>query len=809
MQPEDNHYSEGHPDKLSRGYDEIPDSSVSHERRQPLPQEKENPPEASLAGRVGAWIKTCNELHGNVCVPEARRRLAREDVPGWLIDAKQECLVPGITAARYVALSYAWQEARPCLQERYNLSTGPRTLLLKTENLQQFTSKGFLAREDTSVQIPAVIQHALQLTLALGERYLWVDRLCIVQDDPRLDGTLSQVSQMDKVYAGAYLTIIAAASHRYYSQWSKLDNSARALTGPSPAESRIGFHVPQHPFSPRVIPREAEIKDAMNTLYEHVSRSRWASRGWTYQEQILCRRAVIFTNSGPFWDCQECVWDNFMLSPGDDFSKVARRSDMGKRFTTRWWPDFEFYVDLICPYGGRDFSYAEDAGLAILGILNQLGAAFPGGFIHGLPRLFLDHALLWQPFGIGRWRLDKRKRNGKPTNLPSWSWTSWQGYVDPHSLRSGMWYIDDKECRERVQSLRTHRLVEWSLCDDDTILDSIIEPSQLQSYGDVTQLPQGWHLFSERASFEEREAGVKETLFFHDTDSTVCFRQPIPLQDVSATSTSITSPTYLMGLTTCAKFNAAAVLHQTTVTLMRASFILGPSKLSAFEDRIFKNGPPKDQRNPILILRTPAGSFAGLLRLMHLQIMDKTVPIELIAISRGTINARDIRSLVGWEIFQNGHQTVTKRSPGSWSREQQHYDVDLVNEADETALLCDAAMAFGKDKLQCDDLGQTLQRKIKELRKRVDQRAEIKAGTTSSEGRYGDPGPWQQWFEARNEVLREMRQHDPMPKDYVCEFYNVLWVEYVQGIAYRRALGWAPKHIWDTYADGPVQIKLA
>jgi hypothetical protein len=44
--------------------------------------------------------------------------------------------------------------------------------------------------------------------------------------------------------------------------------------------------------------------------------------------------------------------------------------------------------------------------------------------------------------------------------------------------------------------------------------------------------------------------------------------------------------------------------------------------------------------------------------------------------------------------------------------------------------------------------------------------------------------------------------------DFICEFYNVLWIERKDGIAYRRACGWVPKHIWEAHATGPVEIKL-
>jgi hypothetical protein len=48
----------------------------------------------------------------------------------------------------------------------------------------------------------------------------------------------------------------------------------------------------------------------------------------------------------------------------------------------------------------------------------------------------------------------------------------------------------------------------------------------------------------------------------------------------------------------------------------------------------------------------------------------------------------------------------------------------------------------------------------------------------------------------------------PNPSELLCEFYNVLWIERKDGIAYRRACGWVPKHVWEAHATGPVEVKL-
>jgi hypothetical protein len=172
------------------------------------------------ANQVREWIGACDNLHGHVCVPESISQRLKEYVPRWLIDTHERCIVPGLSAHRYLALSYTWPETRGS-----STSTSPvlRTLLLHDANIADFQRPEFLSHEAIVQQIPMVIRHAIEFSHVLGERYLWVDRLCIVQNDLGDEGTISQVAKMDKIFAGAYLTIIAAAPEEMYEKCLALE----------------------------------------------------------------------------------------------------------------------------------------------------------------------------------------------------------------------------------------------------------------------------------------------------------------------------------------------------------------------------------------------------------------------------------------------------------------------------------------------------------------------------------------------------------------------------------------------------------
>jgi hypothetical protein len=93
---------------------------------------------------------------------------------------------------RYFALSYVWG--------------GVTQLQLLWDNLIPLSKKGSL-ESDYYQQIPKVIRDAITITQDLDETYLWVDALCICQDDPWWKA--SQIAMMNQIYKGAVLTVVA------------------------------------------------------------------------------------------------------------------------------------------------------------------------------------------------------------------------------------------------------------------------------------------------------------------------------------------------------------------------------------------------------------------------------------------------------------------------------------------------------------------------------------------------------------------------------------------------------------------------
>jgi hypothetical protein len=115
----------------------------------------------------------------------------------------------------------------------------------------------------------------MRLTTFLKEKYLWVDSLCIVQDNENTKQLY--LNAMPTIYANAYLTVVAADGI----------NAAHGLRG-------MGYG-----SQPRSVPR-SRIEFPTTKLIEqfHSSadggNSPWASRAWTFQEALFSRRMLVF-----------------------------------------------------------------------------------------------------------------------------------------------------------------------------------------------------------------------------------------------------------------------------------------------------------------------------------------------------------------------------------------------------------------------------------------------------------------------------------------------------------------------------------
>ncbi|KAH7116513.1 hypothetical protein B0J13DRAFT_599977 [Dactylonectria estremocensis] len=428
---------------------------------------------------LNEWKKRCLTLHGSKCQNPMKIWPTR---PAWLVDVEQKCLVPGQTPGNFVALSYT----------NGNREHG----IINTNILANLQKPYSLDSPELSEYLTPVIQHAIYLTSVIGERYLWVDSLCISQSDR--PSTVEQLKLMGAIYASAIVTIISAD-----------DDAESGLKG---------------------------------------------LKGWTYQEYTMAQRRILFNRRELHWECQCSVWHEEM-SLGVEADKYINQR---LAVMLAGFPDLGALGHAISLYNKRKLRYGEDALPAISGLLSVLSRSFKGGFLYGLPEMFFEHALAWRPLW-SHTSLRRRIRSDRavesqlqPSGLPSWSWIGWQGLVTDG-------YGEAARINDRQHWIEeTIPITEWytsqSPSDPSSRWRRIRSTwyENRDSYKDFTKpLPPGWtrHDAPETGTFRGEAwlypDGCKKYFFTHkdmpDTDQNMgAWYYPFPVADIQESTPPFT-----------------------------------------------------------------------------------------------------------------------------------------------------------------------------------------------------------------------------------------------------------------------------
>ncbi|KAK3626290.1 hypothetical protein LTR56_019867 [Elasticomyces elasticus] len=261
----------------------------------------------------------------------------------------------------------------------------------------------------------------MSLTRSLGEGYLWVDSLCIVQDDAK--SKHSEIASMDRIYGGAVVTMLVSSG-------ATVD---AALPGVRPGTLQRRQHVE------RV--QDIQLVKRLPGIMEKVDKSVWNTRAWTYQERILSRRKLFLTDAQYSFKCehtdieltedaQGCVHRLSDDARGPDGKVVVRWFDRSTGDADVAVPyrsvNTVVYSTIVTEFTSRKLSYLVDVLNAFQGVAGRLFVLFQDEFLFGLPASELDIALLWQPKEPLERRIDPYTRQPM---FPSWSWAGWVGGV--------------------------------------------------------------------------------------------------------------------------------------------------------------------------------------------------------------------------------------------------------------------------------------------------------------------------------------------------------------------------------------------
>jgi hypothetical protein len=269
--------------------------------------------------------------------------------------------------------------------------------------------------------LPKTFQDAISITRQLGLKFIWIDSLCIVQDD--LDDWTREAASMANIYESAEITIAAA--------WGS-DGSAGC------------FHDYIRPLSVKVS-GGCDFQDKKNPVTVSmcirprldeslfVSRAPLNTRKWVLQERLLSPKTLTFAQDQMHWACPS------VKNSEDDLAFVPFSQNNANYRSLHFWesgacPDVDRYLQLheswelvVADHSSRKLTFAKDKLATLAGVSQAFQRIFGDEPLLGLWRDDLARTLLWETEAAIHSKLDDESIS--LLNIPSWSWLKINGSV--------------------------------------------------------------------------------------------------------------------------------------------------------------------------------------------------------------------------------------------------------------------------------------------------------------------------------------------------------------------------------------------
>ncbi|KAK3068678.1 hypothetical protein LTR53_013565 [Teratosphaeriaceae sp. CCFEE 6253] len=341
---------------------------------------------------------------------------------------------------KYTALSHCWGQQTPFITTTVNIAARKVDIPISA--------------------LPTTFRDAVELTHRLDLQYLWIDSLCIVQDD-RVDWQ-REAPRMAEVYSGAW--VMFSASHSDGSHTGLYGPTDRPLPDQTPDNISLGRFVEGNvgPFladnagqpglsilarCPLVYVSSYSYRGSRSDLliskdwmptstcdnptqyisggfgrpFDPLEIAHLQSRAWTLQERLLSKRIIHFAADQMYWECGTCMvgedgsqfspeWFNMdMILYGQDLP----HSETGQAFPGlnlieghapsnlakcgRWRGGWLKHVEDNC---GRSLTYESDKLVAMSGLAKQIAAATRDEYHAGLWRAHMLEDLYWRAYPV-------------------------------------------------------------------------------------------------------------------------------------------------------------------------------------------------------------------------------------------------------------------------------------------------------------------------------------------------------------------------------------------------------------------------
>ncbi|KAI1406414.1 HET-domain-containing protein [Hypoxylon fuscum] len=313
--------------------------------------------------------------------------------------------IPSGEGIAYAALSHCWGGGNPL-------------------SLTKSALNGLKEHIDFA-ELPSTFQDAVTVTQELGLAYVWIDSLCIVQDDAT--DWEQEAARMGSVYSSAFVVISGASSPNPSTPYLRAREEEWL-------PKRFNFPVSPGVNMPIMVRQRHLLAAPLEQgLLEPPFTSSWATlkkvgplygRGWCFQESFLAVRIINFAPGAIIYECKTHRKSEDQLPPYP--STIP--GTLGEITPLEQWHM------IVKSYTSRQLTFNKDKLPAIAGAATKMPQARTSRYLAGLwsESLLLD--LLWQVMP-GRAHLPLMTKDHEE-NAPTWSWASMNWGVVWNSIQS-------------------------------------------------------------------------------------------------------------------------------------------------------------------------------------------------------------------------------------------------------------------------------------------------------------------------------------------------------------------------------------
>lgn len=305
-------------------------------------------------------------------------------------------------SAPYAALSHSWGE------KEARTKPVPKTQIANIH--QRLDGIGWS-------ELTQTFRDAITIARRLNVRYLWIDALCIIQDDSA-DWAM-EASRMASVYENAHF-VIAATNSRTGDEGCFSERSCSHKVSVAGIEGGVSSVYVKQKISHRDFAEGPATFETM-PLFD---------RAWVFQERLLATRVIHYTKHEIMWECKESLRCECRgIERGRDFPKGRNTGNFKHRYnevlreSDNLLRRYQQWTKVLSEYSVRSLHFDGDRLPAFSGIASQLQLPGMGRYLAGIWLNSMPQSLDWKTsVGIVEKRWIKRRPDAY--RAPSWSWAS-------------------------------------------------------------------------------------------------------------------------------------------------------------------------------------------------------------------------------------------------------------------------------------------------------------------------------------------------------------------------------------------------